>query len=526
MPVESSCVHCGSTRRYPPWLAAQPEGSQNDEDVQQGPNREVGACWERVAMIERVQQALAAWRPAVRGQTLGAACSGGADSTALLLALADLRNELGFELRIVHLNHRLRGPASDADEAFVGELAASLDLTLHLRRVDVATMANEQGLGLEEAGRQARYAYFEELICAGACDRIATGHTLSDQAETLIFRLARGSGVRGLAGIHPERGPGIIRPLLDVNAEEVRRYLRARGAAWREDATNQDRAFRRNRIRLDIAPQLLDLNPRWEQALGRTAKQALDEEAYWDTIVSEASARLCKRRNDGLRIAIAAFTAEHVALQRRLLRWAYAEIAGPRQASWDHIEALRALFEPGLGTGRVTLPDLVGRRSMDAVLLSPPALDPTARDWAVAVDPPVEIALPDGRSKIRVDIPSQHIAGGRYTEPTWSGLDCHQLLETLVLRPWRPGDRWRNAATGRVKKLQEMLQEARIEVWDRSQWPVLASGDEVVWTRGFGVSAQRRADGGASKNLTIQETDGEGREIRGIQSWLESVYKV
>ena len=464
--------------------------------------------------------------PSVRGQTIGAACSGGADSTALLLALADLRDDLGFHLSVVHLNHRLRGAASDADEGFVRGLAESLHLPLHVQRVDVRTMADKQQTGLEVAGREARYRFFGELIAAGVCDRIATGHTRSDQAETLVFRLARGSGVRGLAGIRPERGPGVIRPLLDVSANEVRSFLRARGATWREDSSNQDRAFRRNRIRLDIAPQLARLNPRWEEALARTARQALDEEAYWEQVVDEAAARLCSRRPDGIRIPADAFAAEPVALQRRLLRWVCLEIAGSEQLSWDHTELLRALFRPALGTGRAELPGLIGRRSLDAVLLQLPQPEADSSKRAVAVQPPSEIAAPDGRSTIRIDITSQPIASGRYTEPTWSGLDWSQLPEPLVLRPWRAGDRWLSDTASRERKMQELLQKARVEIWDRTSWPVLTAGDEVVWARGFGVSARRRADGKTSEILAIRETDGEGREIRGIEHWLASVYKV
>jgi tRNA(Ile)-lysidine synthase len=454
----------------------------------------------------------------LRACSIGAACSGGADSTALLLALAELRDELGFELSAVHLNHRLRGDGSAADEAFVRELAASLGLPVHVRSLDVQAL----GGNLEQAGRQARHAFFAELIQDGSCDLIATGHTLSDQAETVLFRLVRGSGLRGLRGIQPRRQPGLLRPLLGVSGEQVRDWLRRRGARWREDPSNVDRRFSRNRIRLDLAPALATLNPRWQEALARTAAQGLDEEQYWEEVTSEAAEQILDRLADGVRIPVSAFSVLRPALQRRLLRRAVEE-AGGGQPAWDHIESLRELFRPGLGTGRVSTPGLTARRSFDAVLLSPGGCRQPPLEEGAEVQPPMELEAPDGRSRLQFEIASQHVAGGRYTERTWSRLDWNGLAQPLVLRCWRPGDRWSGDQPGRSSKLKELLQKARVEVWDRPRWPVLAAGDEVVWTRGFGVSAPRRAGEGTERILVIRETDPQGREIRGIEPWRRAV---
>jgi len=475
-------------------------------------------------VVERMRKALAAAIPSSRGLRLGVACSGGADSTALLLGLLALRAELGFELAVVHLNHQLRGEGSAADEAFVRELAEREGLPAHVGAVDVAALATASGIGLEEAGRRARYDFFGELIDGGVCDRVATGHTLSDQAETVLFRLVRGSGLRGLRGVQPQRAPGVVRPLLDVRADEVRAYLRARGERWREDPSNADRAFRRNRIRLDVGPQLADLNPRWQEALARTAAQAREEEAYWEQATAQAAERLFQRRAGGLRISVGGFLAEHVAQQRRLLRLACEQVAG--RTDWEGVEALLRLFEPGRGTGRATLPGLSAQRSFDAVLLRPAETETPVSPAVVCGRPPVELDAPDGCSRVRLEIASQHIASGRYTEPIWSGLDWNRPDEPLVLRPWRAGDRWRSRKSGREKKMKDLLQQARVEIWDRSNWPVLAAGDEVVWTRGFGVSAGRQASADSSRILAIREVDQDGREIRGIEQWRQTVYRV
>ncbi|MBI1353970.1 MAG: tRNA lysidine(34) synthetase TilS [Acidobacteria bacterium] len=474
-------------------------------------------------MLDRIRSALKALEPAVAGRTLGVACSGGADSTALLTALAALRGELGFDLAVVHLNHRLRGEASEADEIFVRDLAAAHGLAAHVRGEDVATLAADWGCGLEDAGRRARYAWFAGLIAEGICDRIATGHTLSDQAETVLFRLARGSGLRGLAGIRPEREPGIIRPLLGVSGSEIRDFLRERGLTWREDESNRDRRFRRNQIRHDVGPRLAEINPRWESALARTAEQALSEEAYWSEIVAVAAARVLQRGEAGIRLKVSAFSELHPAVQRRLLRTA-AEEAGGAALGADHIEALRELCEPGRGSGEASMPGLTARRSLDAVMLSPPARAEVPVEPARRVEPPAELLAPDRRSRIRFEIASQHSGIGRYTEPIRAGLDWKRLPAPLVLRAWRPGDRWQSSSPSRTMKLKSLFQKARVEVWDRPGWPVLCAGDQVVWTRAYGVAEPWQADAESRECLTVREVHLTGREICGIEQWLDSVY--
>src|SRR5882762_2611487 len=190
------------------------------------------------------------------GDRLGIAVSGGADSVALLRAMLDLRDELGIVLSGVHFNHSLRGEESEADQAFVWDLTAQHGLQLHDARGDVARRAQEHSLSTEAAARQARYEFFWSLIETGRLDKIATAHTLDDQAETVLLRLMRGTGTRGLGGIHPElTGPApdrtsrglIIRPLLHTRRRDIERYLAGLGQRWREDSSNRDLHHTRNR---------------------------------------------------------------------------------------------------------------------------------------------------------------------------------------------------------------------------------------------------------------------------------------
>ncbi len=230
-------------------------------------------------MLDRVAEFVARHRMLEGGQRVGVAVSGGADSVFLLHAL----RELGFKLSVIHIEHGIRGAASVADAEFVGRLGADFGIPFLIHHADVPAMDGN----LEQAAREVRQAFYAELIASGAVDRVATGHTRTDQAETVLYRILRGSGLTGLSGILPVTREGIIRPLLEIDRAEIEGWLRERGTAWREDETNRDRTLARNRLRHEILPLLRDgFNPQLDQALAHLATLARDEEDYWDQTVA------------------------------------------------------------------------------------------------------------------------------------------------------------------------------------------------------------------------------------------------
>src|SRR5665213_1142737 len=226
------------------------------------------------------------------GLRLAVGVSGGADSVALLRALADRSSELGLVLHVAHLHHGLRGYAADADLAFVRDLASTLNLPFHEARVDTAVEAaarsGKSAESIEEAARRLRYAWFRQLMASGEVDAVATAHTLDDQAETALAKFLRGAWTEGLSAIHPvlhfSEG-SILRPLLAVRRAEIETYLHALSQPWREDASNLDPAFTRNRIRHELLPVLEGWNPRLREHLANMAELARDEEAWWDAEV-------------------------------------------------------------------------------------------------------------------------------------------------------------------------------------------------------------------------------------------------
>ena len=401
------------------------------------------------------------------------AVSGGADSVCLLHVLKQLFPDA--VRGVAHFNHQWRAEASGEDERFVAQLAAPLPF---FRAEGVPAPGNK-----EQNARRARLAFFKGL---GAT--VALGHTRDDQAETVLFRFLRGSGLAGLSGIAPTSN-GIIRPLLDVTRAEVEQYLRARNIPWREDATNQDLSFARNRIRHVLLPQLArDWNPKITHALANLADLAYEEEQYWQ---SEIATHLIHRAGGvELRVgppilAAAALSGGSLppAQARRLIRRAIALAKGDlRQIDFHHIEAVRTLRR------RVHLPGLTVTRSFDWIRFA--ASDPPP-PIPLQIVPPGKFPSPDGLTEICIDVTQANACD------TLSMEAC-QICSPLELRGWRPGDHYRPQGHSRDHKIQEMFQKARVPSWRRPFWPILTWGDKILWARQFGVADGCVADGSAA----------------------------
>ena len=316
-----------------------------------------------VRVLKPLEQYLRRHRLVRAGERVGIAVSGGADSVALLRALAELAPELGIVLFVLHLNHQLRGAESDADQEFVASLAAQLSLNAVLESCDIATLAALHGLSLEAAGRRARYDFFQRAAAEHRLDCVATAHTRDDQAETVLLRLLRGTGTSGLAGIlrtcslsalcgceRPSArdrssasgcvpdaeavpAPRLIRPLLATSRRQIEQYLHSLGQCFRHDASNLNQRFLRNRVRAELLPALeRDYNPQLRQALCETAEVAAAENAFLEDLVSAALGQPSETQPDKTQpagtpttsaeqaIELPLFQAQPVALQRRILR--------------------------------------------------------------------------------------------------------------------------------------------------------------------------------------------------------------
>jgi tRNA(Ile)-lysidine synthase len=432
------------------------------------------------------------------GDRVVVAVSAGPDSVCLLHLLRELAPALDVAVAgIAHVNHKLRGKESDLDECFVADTARALGLPFHRTEAPVG----EASGNLEQAARRARAEFFRELIARDAATRIAQGHTRDDQAETVLFRLLRGSGLAGLAGVLPVTTSGFVRPLLQVTRAEVTAFLKERGIPWRQDSSNTDPRFARNRIRLRLLPDLTrEWNPRLSEALAHLADLAYEEECWW--------ASECARLAPGIMVAGEGFVeidtrplAHHPrAIVRRLLRYAIRRAKGDlRKVGFEHIEQLADVAAASAGRGTVILPGIQAVRSFDWVRIT--RLNQAGgRAEAHAVSAPGRYPSPDGKSLIELEI-----IDGAEEDKGCATLKTEVCCEGLVLRGWRPGDHYRPVGRSHDHKLKEMFQEARIPSWRRAAWPILSSGDKILWAREFGPAAEYVPKAASGARLRVRE---------------------
>jgi tRNA(Ile)-lysidine synthase len=521
------------------------------------------------------------------GDRVGIAVSGGIDSVALLRVLLELRSELGVVLLVVHFNHQLRRAESEADQEFVAGLAREFGLQFFVESGDVAGYAAEENCGLEAAARELRYGFFQRLLsgesesaepqelkpdslfvgnggAAGAAafrsaiptnrpDKIVTGHTLDDEAETVLMRLVRGTGMRGLGGIHPrlvvENEDGdvsgeIVRPLLGVRRRELEKYLVDLKQPWREDATNADSKFTRNRMRKLVLPLLeREFNPAVVESLSELSAIARDEEDYWDNEVSgwlgtvvqwsqpewtrglpgfgepaplvqisglqpKASSRqsldpelLARLEEGGPAVMNASISrpwllTEPRAVQRRVLKVVGEQAGIP--LGFKHVEEiLRFASEDGPAAKELSLP--LGwkiLREPEAIVFVTPDLRGMERvaDYEYPLSIPGRMVVPEIEGAVEALLLPPEADFAEYNPQQL--LRAELLPLELKIRNWRAGDRFWPAHTKAPKKVKELLQERQVHEPARRLWPVVANGQEILWMRGFPIPASLRAKGG------------------------------
>jgi tRNA(Ile)-lysidine synthase len=425
--------------------------------------------------LSRAQVEIArALRPlGLRGATLVAALSGGADSVALVHTLQALSRRFGFRVVAAHLDHGLRA-GSKADAAVCRRLCRSLGLPFRSRRADVSARARRDGGGVEDAARAERYAFLESVRAREDARFVVLAHTRDDQAETVLLRLLRGSGSLGLGAMRVQAGT-LLRPMLRVSRQDVIAHLGAHGLSWSEDPTNADPAFVRNRVRLELIPYLeARFNPAIRDALARTAAVLADEA---DALLQLAAPLAARVATEGATSVLdrRAVASAPPAVARVAVRRAIRAAGGLRGVALEHVDAIVRLARRAATSGRrVALPG--GRDAaihFDEIRIGP--ADVPARPLDVPLDVPGRVELPDGRFVVA--------RPGRGPGPDLVGVPDGPL----TLRTRRPGDRVRSH--GREMSLRRFLADRRVPAAQRDGLPVLACGHTVIWVEGQPVDA-------------------------------------
>ena len=446
-----------------------------------------------------------------------AAVSGGADSVALAYLLAHLHEEGALHLvGLVHVHHHLRADLdADADARHAEAVAQQIGIPCHVAHVDVRARARTRRQSLEAAAHTLRHAAYETARVAHGADVVAVGHTMDDQAETVLLRLLRGAGRRGLSGMHPRRGR-VIRPLLHVRRAALRAWLVAEGLTWREDATNDDVRIPRNRVRAELLPHLVDRhNPRVVERLAAWAEMAREEEAWLEAAAQEALAAVrlpsTAASTDRCALDARAVTALPVALRRRVMRLALADV-GAGGAGWTDVERAGAV---AVGTRRaVDLPGVtVQRNGATLVLMNRRAVRPEPVPNGVEPEALVPFPVPG------------HVTTASGAVLTAAVLEAPPALRPegqqavmlplarcaagLFVRTRRPGDRLRPTAAG-SRSLQDLFVDRKVPRALRDQVPVVTDANgTIVWVAGVAADVSVR-DAVPSGGVVVLSFMGEG----------------
>jgi tRNA(Ile)-lysidine synthase len=440
-----------------------------------------------LARVQRFAARHSLWRETTR---VVAAVSGGSDSVAMLFLLRDLHSRGALVLdAVAHLNHCIR-PDADDDEMFCRALAERLGLPFESARVDVPAQARASKQSLELAGRLARRAFLDDVRRRRGAEGIATAHTEDDQAETVLLRLMRGAGSRGLAGIAPCRDRR-LRPMLCATRRELQDDLTARGESWREDTTNADLTHLRNRVRHQLLPYLEEhFNPSARRALARTADVVRAEDEALARLAAAATVSIVRRDDRGVFIDGRLLRAQPEAIARRVAIFAL-NLAGASSPEHDEVAAILDAT-----AGEVSAIDLSGVR---------------AEHFAgnVVLVPSGRLPAPTPPASFRFDLP---VPGVVRTDAGWlvqaEAYDCPQLqvaeaaiaqidaaavVGGLIVRSRQPGDRVRPVGLGGTKKLQDVLVDRKVSRDERGHVPiVLDETGRIVWVAGHVVGEEFR----------------------------------
>ena len=429
------------------------------------------------------------------------AFSGGPDSTALVLLLLEYQKELPFSIYLAHFNHKLRKEA-DIDEAHVKEFAEKINLPIITGYGNVREYAEKYSMNVEEAGRELRYSFLKEQAEKINANKIALGHNLTDQAETFLMRIIRGTGLTGLSGIYPVREGIFIRPLIEIEKEEIERYLKERKIPFCVDRTNLDSRYLRNRIRIELLPFLKErFSKKIISHLGKLSELIREENELIEKIAEEELKKIGKEENGVYYINYKKLEKYPVALRRRILRCFIKKLKGDlRGITYKHIQSLLNLKK---NKESCLIKGLKIRREGDLLFLK--SEEEEIQDYAYYLNIDEEIEIKECNLKFRAKVISSFDYKKLNFDDNYRGyFDFDKLEFPLLVRNRKNGDAYRPLGAPGRKKLKEIMRAKRIPLKERKFKPVFLSQNEIIWVLGLPVSEEHKVTPLTKKILLIE----------------------
>ncbi|MEN6376003.1 MAG: tRNA lysidine(34) synthetase TilS [Smithella sp.] len=431
-------------------------------------------------MIEKVKQTIAKYELLKPNEPVVVGLSGGPDSTALAAALAEIAPSLGIKIILAHYNHGLRGAESDADEREAGRLARQLGLNFFSRKMDNVDVP--KGLSPEDFYRRRRCHFFNEVAKGNRAGKIALGHNLQDQAETVLLHLIRGSGLEGLKGILPLRDGKYIRPLLEVSRQEIISYLNKADIPYRQDSSNDSKIYLRNKIRLELLPYLkTEFNPRFDETMAQMAEIIRDENIFVNDCVNQALKSTCiKKQNNKIVLNIEYLSILHPAIRRRLLKKLLEDFNSQKNGiSFLHINSIGRLLQNSESGKKICLPlGIEARREYENLILESLQEGTQKIEYFYKVEIPGEVYVAQRNLTVRFHLVEKSKID--FSNSNKHYIDFDKIRQPLVLRNRREGDWFQPLGMAGRQKLKSFFIDRKITKQIRNEMMLLADRQAVL----------------------------------------------
>lgn len=460
-------------------------------------------------VLEKTWRAICSQQLFDTGDKVILAVSGGADSMAMLHIIFALRERLGLSLHVAHLNHMMRGEAAFEDALFVRDISEELGIPCSLGTADVPAMIADQKLSPEDAARKARYEFLFRTAETLKADKIAVAHHGDDQAETLLMHLLKGTGPEGLGGMLPKTGC-IVRPLLSFRRWEIEQYCLKNGIRFRNDITNEDLAYTRNRIRHHLLPVLTEYNPGIVEALMKTAEIIQAENDYFKNETSEAFKKIVRIAENNLGIDSSQFGELDKALQRRLVRSLFRKLCCEDIGlEFSHVERLREFILTGQTGKSIQLPQgvVAEKNYREVSLMAGSFSSEETEGWEQRLLAlPGITCLPELDMEIIAEIlPAEAVGDRVFTAEQWEAyMDWQKLQAPLVAAPRKPGCMFHPLGSPGRKSLKEFFIDAKVPGKERGQTPVISDSQGIVWVAGHRIDERVKVTKGTRQILRLQ----------------------
>lgn len=413
--------------------------------------------------------------------------SGGPDSIALLHLLDSRKTHYGIQLFVVHVNHLLR-PEAEAEAQYVRQICQERDIPFRLFTVDVAALADEKGMSLEQAGHEARFLCFQEAAEQWNITKLALGHHGDDRAESVLLHLVQGCGLDGLTAMPPRDG-WLIRPLAQVRKQELVQYCEKNGLHYFIDSTNLEPGCLRNQIRLEVLPQLSRYNPQITDALLRLQNTCAADADYLEQCTANLWQQYGSTEYNRTLFPAERFRTQHPAMQRRLLRCMYQELTGAAvNLTFRQVEQMCHIALQRQGSQQISLHgDIIFARRYDQLVMLRKPEHPQAESHVWDIRQPIQLyAYASVFTAEMTDTVTQNDMDNYAKNLFCVAVDADKLENVLQIRNRRPGDSL--AMTHGHKKLKKFFIEKKIPADEREHVPLVLSGNEIVWIPGYYIA--------------------------------------